>query len=112
MLIKKKQYCFLISLLLFLSSCSDDKEYSESYLRGKRIYQANCVKCHNNNPSKIGVLAPNIAGSSLETIESMILHGKPPKGQTPKWDHVEMDPLPHLIKEAPYLFEYINSFKK
>ena len=112
MLIKKTQYCFLISLLFFLSSCSDDKEYPESYLRGKRIYQANCVKCHNNNPSKIGVLAPNIARSSLETIESMILHGKPPEGEIPIWDHLTMDPLPHLIDEAPFLFEYINSFKK
>jgi len=112
MLIKKSQYCFLISLLFLLLSCSDDKNYSESYLRGKRIYKANCVKCHNYNPSKIGVLAPNIEGSSLETIQSMLLYGKPPEEQIPRWSHVAMDPLPHLIKEAPFLFDYIDSFKK
>ena len=112
MLIKRSQYCFLISLLFFLSSCSDDTEYAESYLRGKRVYKANCTKCHNNNPSKIGVLAPGIAGSSLETIQSMLLYGKPPEGQAPIWDHVVMDPLPHLINEASFLFEYIDSFKK
>ena len=42
----------------------------------------------------------------------MILYGKPPKGHTPKWTHVKMKPIPHLIDEAPFLFEYINSFKK
>ena len=112
MLINKSQFCFLINLLFFLSSCSDSKEYSESYLKGKKVYQSQCVKCHNTNPSKIGILAPDIAGSSLQTIESMLLNGRPPEGQTPKWTHVEMDPLPHLIEEAPYIFEYIDSFKK
>ena len=108
----KIQHCFLTSLLVFLPSCSDDKNYSESYLRGKEVYQSSCVRCHNSNPLKIGILAPNIAGTSLETIKSMLLKGKPPEGQEPKWTHVEMDPLPHLIEEAPYIFEYISSFKK
>ena len=106
------QHCFLIGLLFILSSCSDDKNYSESYLRGKSVYKDNCAKCHHNtDPSKMGVNAPDIAGSSLETIKSMLLTGKPPVGQTPKDDR-KMDPLPHLIEEAPYLFEYIDSFKK
>jgi len=106
------QYCFLITLLFILSSCSDGKNYSESYLKGKRVYNNNCSQCHNSNPSKNGSLAPNIAGSSIEVIESMILYGKPPKGHTPKWTHVKMKPIPHLINEVPFLFEYINSFKK
>ena len=105
------QHCFLIGLLFILSSCSDDKNYSESSLRGKDVYERECTKCHNSNPSKMGVNAPDIAGSSLETIKSMLLTGKPPVGQTPKDDR-KMDPLPHLIEEAPYLFEYIDSFKK
>ena len=78
------QHCFLIGLLFILSSCSDDKNYSESSLRGKDVYERECTKCHNSNPSKMGVNAPDIAGSSLETIKSMLLTGKPPVGQTPK----------------------------
>ena len=33
------QHCFLIGLLFILLSCSDDKNYSESYLRGKNVYE-------------------------------------------------------------------------
>ena len=110
---KATRYCFLTSLLFFILSCSnDDKNYSKSYLRGKRIYQSSCTMCHNSNPSKVGILAPNIEDSDSMTIESMILYGKPPKGQNPKWDYVDMNPLPYLIEEVPFLFEYINSFRK
>jgi len=55
-------------------------------------------------------LAPDIAGAELEVIRSMIMTGKPPKGVEPKWTHREMDPLPHLEDEIPYIYEYLKSF--
>ena len=58
---------------------------SEAYLRGEIIYKSVCISCHNRDPRKVGVLAPNIAGAELEVIRGMIMTGKPPKGVKPKW---------------------------
>ena len=104
---------FFISTIYF--SCSNNKttlKRTEGYYRGEKIYRTICITCHNVNPNKIGGLAPDIADSNLETIRSMIMTGKLPKGQKSKWPDMGMVPLPHLEDEIPYLFEYINSFKK
>ena len=56
-------------------------------------------------------MAPEIAGSSLEVVRSMIMTGKPPEGVKPKWPDKEMAPLPNLEDKIPDIYEYLSSFK-
>ena len=105
-------------IILFITSlfigCNKDKTsdvQSKDYLRGEATYKQTCASCHNRDPRKIGALAPDIAGSDLEVIRSMIMTGKPPKGIKPKWPEMEMSPLPHLKDEVPFIYEYLKAFK-
>ena len=70
-----------------------------------------CISCHNIDPRKPGALAPDIAGSDLEVIRSMIMTGKPPEGVKPKWPDMVMAPLPNLEDKIPDLYEYLKAFK-
>ena len=103
---------FIITIIF--SGCnnktSSSKE-SEAYYRGEAIYRQVCISCHNIDPRKTGALAPDIAGSELEVIRSMIMTGKPPKGVKPKWPDMEMAPLPNLKDKIPDLYEYLKAFK-
>ena len=105
--------CLIFTFIFLLINCSDSSksQFSDEYLRGKHVYNQNCISCHNPDPRLLGVLAPDIAGSKEEVIRSMILTGKPPKGVKPKWPDAEMAPLPHLESEVPYIYEYLKAFK-
>ena len=84
---------------------------SGGYYRGEKIYKTVCISCHNRDPRKVGALAPDIAGSELEVIRSMIMTGKPPKGISKKWPDHTMAPLPNLKDKVPDLYEYLKAFK-
>lgn len=79
--------------------------------RGRMIYQTNCTACHHSDPNKAGSLGPEVFGSSLELLEARIMRGTYPEGYKPKRDTKSMVPLPHLEKEIPALFQYLNSSK-
>ncbi len=103
----------IIFTAVFLLNCSSNKssEFSDSYYRGEKVYKAVCISCHNIDPRKVGALAPEIAGSNLELIRSMIMTGKPPEGVEPKWPDKHMAPLPNLEDKIPDLHEYLKAFK-
>tara|TARA_B100002052_G_C15805379_1_gene563244 strand:+ start:901 stop:1218 length:318 start_codon:yes stop_codon:yes gene_type:complete len=104
-------------IILFISTifigCNNEKSssQSEAYYRGEKVYKTVCISCHNIDPRKVGALAPDIAGSELEVIRSMIMTGKPPKGVEPKWPDMQMAPLPNLKDKVPDLYEYLKAFK-
>ena len=102
---------FIVSFFTACNKGKTSKLQSEAYLRGEAIYNTVCISCHNRDPRKVGSLAPNIAGSELEVIRSMIMTGKPPKGIKPKWPDMEMAPLPNLKDEIPFIYEYLKAFK-
>ena len=80
-------------------------------MRGARVYAANCIACHNPDPTQDGVLGPAVAGSSLELLEARVLRGEYPPGYTPKRDTKAMIPLPHLAPDIPALTAYLDSVK-
>ena len=82
-----------------------------TFKKGETIYKTLCISCHNIDPRKDGILAPNIAGANYELIKSMIMTGKHPIGVEPKWPNAKMAPLPHLKEHIPDLHEYLKSFK-
>lgn len=76
--------------------------------RGRAVYMANCIACHNPDPTQIGALGPEIAGSSRELLEGRVLHARYPEGYKPKRDTAQMVALPHLENEIDALTAYLN----
>ena len=86
--------------------CSDEHE-TDLVARGARAYRANCVVCHNPDPTREGSLGPPIAGSSLELLEARILRAEYPPGYTPKKDSKLMPQIPGARTELEALAAFL-----
>ena len=77
--------------------------------KGRMVYFANCVSCHNNNPKKTGSIGPELYGVPLDVLTQKIISGKYPKNYKPKRTSKIMPLMPHLNKEILNLHAFINS---
>jgi mono/diheme cytochrome c family protein len=75
--------------------------------RGRAVYNANCIVCHNLDPAQDGGLGPAALGSSRELLEARVLRAEYPEGYTPKRDTRAMVPLPHLEPELDALTAFL-----
>jgi mono/diheme cytochrome c family protein len=105
---------FLIALCAFtLAGCSKDSDDSAKSgkkadaARGRAIYLANCVACHNNDPSRDGPIGPAIKGSSKELLEARVLSTSYPPGYRPKRPTKVMPQFPFLKDDIPHLGAYL-----
>ena len=101
----------LAFLTLSVSACSKEAEQSSrdpNWERGRAVYVANCVACHNNDPAKDGPLGPALKGSPQELLESRVLRTEYPAGYKPKRDTKVMPTFPFLKTEIPYLAAYLQ----
>ena len=78
--------------------------------KGKMVYFANCVSCHNNNPKKPGSIGPEVYGVSIDVLTQKIVFGKYPENYKPKRTSKMMPSMPHLNKEISNLHAFINYF--
>ena len=78
--------------------------------KGRMVYFANCVSCHNNNPKKPGSIGPEVYGASIDVLAQKIVFGKYPENYSPKKTSKIMPLMPHLKKEISNLHAFINSF--
>ena len=78
--------------------------------KGRMVYFANCVSCHNNNPKKPGSIGPEVYGASIDVLTQKIVFGKYPENYSPKRTSKIMSLMPHLKKEISNLHAFINSF--
>ena len=78
--------------------------------KGRMVYFANCVSCHNNNPKKPGSIGPEVYGASIDVLAQKIVFGKYPENYSPKRTSKIMHLMPHLKKEISNLHAFINSF--
>ena len=78
--------------------------------KGRVVYFANCVSCHNNNPKKPGSIGPEVYGVSIGVLTQKIISGKYPENYRPKRTSKIMPSMPHLNKEISNLHAFINSF--
>lgn len=91
-----------------LHGCSN-AEPPTAVERGRRVYLANCIVCHNPDPAKPGAAGPEIAGSSRALIEARVLHAAYPPGYTPKRTTKAMVALPYLAAQIDDLAAYLAS---
>ena len=117
---------FSLLMIMFVSNCekkSIEQEEAEAEQKklnktvalttdiekGRMVYFANCVSCHNNNPKKPGSIGPEIFGVSKDVLTQKIISGKYPENYKPKRTSKIMPSMPHLNKEISNLHAFINS---
>jgi mono/diheme cytochrome c family protein len=101
---------FLVTVWILISACSKSETPSEAVSdreRGRAVYVANCVACHNNDPSKDGPIGPAIKGSPKELIEARVLRSSYPPNYKPKRRTKIMPQFPFLESEIPFLAAYL-----
>src|SRR5439155_16391912 len=104
----------ILCCIMSLNACSkesDDKSPSAKnpdWERGRAVFVANCVACHNSDPSKDGPLGPAIKGSSKELIEARVVRGSYPPNYKPKRNTKVMPTFPYLAPEIPSLVAYLR----
>ena len=77
--------------------------------KGRTVYFANCVSCHNNNPKKPGSIGPVVYGVPIDVLTQKIISGKYPENYRPKRTSKIMPLMPHLNSEISNLYAFINS---
>jgi mono/diheme cytochrome c family protein len=95
----------LLAAALGLAACAGDGSPAG---RGRQVYQAQCIACHNSDPSKNGPLGPAIKGSSRELLEARILRGTYPPGYKPKRGTAIMQPMPQLASALDDLAAFLE----
>ena len=117
---------FTLLLVIFVSNCEkgnieqekaepDQKKINNNFglttdiEKGRMVYFANCVSCHNNNPKKPGSIGPEVYGVSIDVLTQKIVSGKYPENYIPKRTSKIMPSMPHLNKEISNLHAFINS---
>ena len=75
--------------------------------RGQRVYLANCIACHNPDPSKPGSAGPEISGASRELLEARVVHGTYPPGYRPKRSTRAMVAFPQLSEKIDDLAAFL-----
>ena len=105
----------LLSCLLIFAACSKESDQSSpaakdpDWQRGRAIYVANCIACHNNDPAKDGPIGPAIKGSPKELIEARVVRNGYPADYKPKRPTKVMPQFPYLESEIPYLAAYLRT---
>ncbi|MGE5307248.1 MAG: c-type cytochrome [Alphaproteobacteria bacterium] len=107
------QLFLIIVSILILTACSNQPdapaEPASDQERGRVVYVANCIACHNSDPSKDGTIGPAIKGSQKELIEARVLRSGYPENHQPKRQTKIMPQFPFLEPEIPYLAAYLSS---
>ena len=95
----------LISMAMIVSSTA---WAAGDAAKGKQVFMANCIACHNPDPGKDGAVGPAVKGSSAELVKVRVLQAKYPAGYKPKRDTNLMPPLPHLAGSIDDLAAFLK----
>jgi mono/diheme cytochrome c family protein len=76
--------------------------------RGRQVYLAQCIQCHNATPALDGPVGPAVKGASRELLEAKVIRGEYQPGYTPKRPTKVMPPQPALAPDIPALAGYLK----
>jgi mono/diheme cytochrome c family protein len=76
--------------------------------RGRQVYLAQCIQCHNANPALLGPVGPPVKGASHGLLEAKILRAEYPPGYKPQRPTKVMPPQPTLAPDIPALAAYLK----
>lgn len=110
----KKTTLLLALILCVMTACGGDDGGTQSELqrqvkRGRAVFLANCVACHNNDPARDGPIGPAIRGSSQELLTARVLSTNYPPNYRPKRATKIMPQFPFLKEEIANLAAYLNN---
>jgi mono/diheme cytochrome c family protein len=95
----------LVAAALVLAACGEN---GSPVGRGKQVYLAQCVACHNSNPSKDGPVGPAIKGALPELLEAKLLRGTYPPGYAPKRNTAIMPLQPQFAAHISDLAAFLR----
>ena len=81
-----------LALVFALGGCSESA-LSPNAERGRQVYLAYCIACHNTDPAQPGAVGPPLRGSTRELLEAKVVNGTYPPGYTPKRPTKAMVPV-------------------
>ena len=90
-----------------VAGCSQETLSPEAE-RGRQVYQAQCIACHNVDPAQPGAIGPGVKGASEELLRVKILQGTYPPGYAPKRPTKVMQPMPQVANDIPPLAAYLR----
>jgi mono/diheme cytochrome c family protein len=96
-----------LALAFAVGGCSESG-LSPSAERGRQVYLAHCIACHNTDPSQAGAVGPPLRGSSRALLEAKVLNGTYPPGYTPKRPTKVMVPIPAVAPDIGALADYLR----
>ncbi len=76
--------------------------------RGRQVWMANCVACHNPDPARDGTLGPAVKGASPALLEARLLRAEYPPGYKAKRETKVMPPRPDLAPAISDLAAYLR----
>ena len=84
--------------------------------KGRKLYMANCLQCHNKDPNVKGSIGPEQVDAPYEVVYSKIMTGKYPEklpqGYVPKRKSRAMRAIPKLKNDIPAIYAWLQSQKK
>ena len=89
------------------TGCSQETLGPEAQ-RGRQIYQAQCIACHNPDPAQPGAVGPEVKAASEELLRAKIVSGSYPSGYKAKRPTQIMQPMPQLAPDVPALAAYLR----
>ena len=96
-----------LALAFAVGGCSESG-LSPSAERGRQVYLAHCIACHNSDPAQAGAVGPPVRGSSRALLEAKVLNGTYPPGYTPKRPTKVMVPIPAVSPDVGALADYLR----
>jgi len=96
-----------LALAFAVGGCSESG-LSPSAERGRQVYLAHGIACHNIDPAQAGVVGPPVKGSSRALLEAKVLNGTYPPGYAPKRPTKVMVPIPAVSPDVEALADYLR----
>lgn len=99
----------LVAAAAALAGCSEQSgPTGPNAERGRQLYLAQCIACHNSDPAVAGALGPPVKGSSRELLEAKVLRATYPPGHAPKRPTALMPAQPALAPEIDNLAAFLK----